>query len=477
MIGALALSGTLQGEDALQEFRTETTNAQASPTLSTGAGNTPTNRDFLSLFIAALESYSDSGGEAITLDYNLPNSVFGAALASKAQIVLRKPALAELLAKKYAEKAAVVEALESQLNYGDDVTLTFAISPQAKQGEANVREAFRAAARPLMQTRRVEIQQERAAARAEVSRELARDRGEARDGREAVAVRSDGFAVLDAALRRESTRSRAEITPDPNAPVSSPPDNGADTPADDVTVDLSLDEQAAKTLIEDVAALAANQSKFTLDASYRDRHDFVGADEWGVKVAYEYGPGTSVGKRVDAAESKCAESYARAEAMSAEAAGCENTYEAALREAINDPKVAMGSRFTFALEYKDKSGVNIDSVLDLDPADETVTFKSEGARSVIGSVAAGWDVYVLNQTENKRDHSGRFEVSLSYDNVSDDKDRNDRFIGKLTYSQRINEKLYLPISISYANHAEYLGEVDHKLNAHFGIAYKLPNLK
>ena len=484
IVGALILSGTVSGEEALQRFRAEEANAQASPPLAGGAGNTPTNRDFLSLFIAALESYSDSGGEAITLDYNLPDAVFGKSLASKAQLVLRKPSLNEKLAKDFAEKTDILKALENELSYGDDVTLTFAISPQAKQGEANVQKAFEASASRLLTWRKQELLQERAAARADSSRARVRNRAGLAGGAETVAETTPGWGALDAALRRENTSGNGGVPPagpeaapvDPNAPV----DNTVDGPVTNTTtpdfVDVAVNEQAAQTLVDDMAALAANQSKFTLDASYRDRRDVVGPDEWAVKVAYEHGFGTNVGQRMARTESTCMESYARAEAMSAEA-GCANVYETALREAVQDPMVAMGSRMTFALEYHDKSGVNIDRTVDVGQApDPTLKFNSDGARSLVASLAAGRDVFITNK-ENKRERSGRLELTLSYDDVSDDKERNDRFIGKLTYSQRINDKLFLPVSITYANHAEYLGEVNHKLNAHFGIANKLPDTK
>jgi hypothetical protein len=57
-----------------------------------------------------------------------------------------------------------------------------------------------------------------------------------------------------------------------------------------------------------------------------------------------------------------------------------------------------------------------------------------------------------------------------------DKARKDRLIAKLTYAQRINDKLDIPISLTYANHSDYLTNVDRKLNAHFGISYKLPDM-
>jgi hypothetical protein len=34
----------------------------------------------------------------------------------------------------------------------------------------------------------------------------------------------------------------------------------------------------------------------------------------------------------------------------------------------------------------------------------------------------------------------------------------------------------MPLSLIYANHSQFLSNVDRKLNVHFGIAYKLPKI-
>jgi hypothetical protein len=53
----------------------------------------------------------------------------------------------------------------------------------------------------------------------------------------------------------------------------------------------------------------------------------------------------------------------------------------------------------------------------------------------------------------------------------------DRFVASVTYTQKINAKLSVPVSLVYANHASFLGDVDRKLNAHIGIQFKLPTSK
>jgi hypothetical protein len=49
----------------------------------------------------------------------------------------------------------------------------------------------------------------------------------------------------------------------------------------------------------------------------------------------------------------------------------------------------------------------------------------------------------------------------------------DRFVASVTYTYEINGQMAMPLSLIYANHATYLGEVDRRLNAHIGITFKM----
>src|SRR5204862_4769878 len=51
----------------------------------------------------------------------------------------------------------------------------------------------------------------------------------------------------------------------------------------------------------------------------------------------------------------------------------------------------------------------------------------------------------------------------------------DRFVASIAYTYKMTDNFSFPISLVYANHAAFLGDVTRKLNAHFGLVYKLPS--
>ena len=56
--------------------------------------------------------------------------------------------------------------------------------------------------------------------------------------------------------------------------------------------------------------------------------------------------------------------------------------------------------------------------------------------------------------------------------MSDDPLRRDRGVATLTLTRQIGD-LAVPFGIVYANHGEYLGEVDEQLSAHLGLKFDL----
>ena len=464
----LSITSFLGAQETQRRLDTSESTAVAS-TQQTGGGNTGTNRDLLSLFAAALQSYSASGGQALTFDYKIPG--LGKSLAANAQLVLRQPQLNEKFLEQYADQADVVKNLENELSYGDDLAFTLTIGPTAKKAEEKIQKAFQTAATPVLIARTVDVAEARpeiAVARSmrapatvadvQVRRQTAVARSMAAVGLTVEDVPA-GFGYFDAVLRREPAA----------APMARPTDaasRGRVEAAMPMLREIAISStEIAEELADDIAVLAANQSKFTLDASYRDRQEAIGPKEWFVKTTYEWGVGTNIAKRLEENNAAdCATKYRRTAELDED---CQEPYARALKEAVDDPDVKMGSRVTFALEYHDLSEVNLT---------QPVTFNLKGSRSLVYSLVAGRDLLMDNEVDKR----GRIELSISYDDVTDDnepeKARKDRFIGKLTYSQRINDQLDIPISLTYANHSDYLTDVDRKLNAHFGISYKLPDL-
>jgi hypothetical protein len=68
----------------------------------------------------------------------------------------------------------------------------------------------------------------------------------------------------------------------------------------------------------------------------------------------------------------------------------------------------------------------------------------------------------------------RFELELKYEDVSDQEVRNDeRWIGSLAYSQKVNANATGSFEVVYASKPEFLGDVDQDFGAKFGVRFTM----
>jgi hypothetical protein len=122
-------------------------------------------------------------------------------------------------------------------------------------------------------------------------------------------------------------------------------------------------------------------------------------------------------------------------------------------------------KLSVAIEYKQAATQTID----LSEFSVTTPLARAGAHSLVYSVTYG---YPFMMTSVGRE--GRIDGALNYENLSGDPDKRDRLVGSVTYTQKVNDAITFPISLSYANHSRFLPESDKKFGMHFGISYKLP---
>jgi hypothetical protein len=78
--------------------------------------------------------------------------------------------------------------------------------------------------------------------------------------------------------------------------------------------------------------------------------------------------------------------------------------------------------------------------------------------------------------------AGRIEVDATYDDVTDDPTRKDRFVGTVSWIESLNASLAkvvggseLVVKLVYANKPEFLGDVDRNLGLRFGLKWSLDN--
>ncbi len=70
-------------------------------------------------------------------------------------------------------------------------------------------------------------------------------------------------------------------------------------------------------------------------------------------------------------------------------------------------------------------------------------------------------------------------ADLSFEGIraeDDDVRTKNRWVGRMTLSIPVGENMTVPVSLSYANKAEFLGDTNERFGAHFGLSYRLPNM-
>ena len=147
--------------------------------------------------------------------------------------------------------------------------------------------------------------------------------------------------------------------------------------------------------------------------------------------------------------------------------------------------IEAGNKLTFSLAYGERNRYQLDQTFGEGDEAIPVSFDLDKATEWCGKLE--WQRNATKQPIRIGDvvvHP-RFHLSWEYIDVSDDPMRQDRMVAIATYEIPVPEGTWvpwpagtsIPLSLSYANHSEFLGEPDEQLSAHFGISYKLPTTK
>jgi hypothetical protein len=383
-------------------------------------------KDFLSAFSASVESATvTESGNAITLDTNLPAPLHADAHKLKLQIVIATPQLDSQIVTALGSNAAQINTLENELSSTDDVTGSLSYNPATT-----------------------------------------------RIGR-SIAPHGDFFSALVAATfppqasidqaRRDAIRA-ANIT-DPSLPFSAIADVTARANAiqafQNTGSALSGALKTTETMRNAFALLLSNQPQAFASALYHYRGELVGPSEYALKATYEASTRNlhSFYKLYRTCTPDTFRNIAAAEKATT-AGDCLTKLQQYAAPLANKES---GARLSFSLEYK-KSDARSYALPENLGAVTNAESKSTMATLTLGLVPMG----------RATSTTGRLDFSASYEDVSGDPLKDDRFVASATYTQKINDMLSIPISLVYANHDQYLSNVNEKLNAHFGLIYKLP---
>jgi hypothetical protein len=225
-----------------------------------------------------------------------------------------------------------------------------------------------------------------------------------------------------------------------------------------VTIDEHLDSLSL------IPFLIDNQPQLVLSAAVHDRDPVVDRDGWDVKLTFEKG--------FDNFNTLLRRYHRNADGLQAEEA-LQNAFWQTV-ESLDEDAVKAGNKLTFSLTYGERDPYRLERTFGEGDDAIPVLIDLDRATDWCGKIE-----YHRNATWHPITLGGvtvfpRLHFSAEYIDVSDDPTRQDRLVSILTYEIPLPSGTSLPVSLTYANHSEFLGEPDEQLSAHFGISYKLP---
>jgi len=397
-------------------------------------------QDFLSILSTSLDSSSlTSNGTALTFAWN-PRVAKDQPL--KIEVDFVQPQLSSATTTALASNAAGLSSLKDSLTSSDDITASLTYSPATMTFGRSIephRPYFDALAA-------VELAGPIADAQAKSDDELIQ-------ALQAVQANPSSMNQQIATLVPDSAQQKVFI-------------NKIEAAAKAQKQLFVFDDKLTRSF----AKLLNNQPQLYVSFQYHDRKDVVGPKETIVKAAYEYGflnlntffrryrtlcDPLIVAQGDDAGKQKCADllqAYAGY-------GGPDDSRDA--------------GRIALSLEYHAADAVQVDA------AQYSLKYAIDSGRSIVGSLTGGWNI-----APRPSQKSGRIDLAVSYENIRNaavltgvtppPADAKDRLVARITYTQKLSDTISFPVSFIYANHAAYLSNIDRKLNAHFGISYKLP---
>jgi hypothetical protein len=201
-------------------------------------------------------------------------------------------------------------------------------------------------------------------------------------------------------------------------------------------------------------ALIDNQPQITGSATYHERGRFSGANERAATLEFHVGR-----NNINTLRESCAQ-----------ANDLGTCFEQRLKR-FADTGLST-DKYVATFTYKKTNEYKL-SDLGLTPAVEGFTaVKLPSASQYNIKVQAGRELSSQVARKNAR-------ADLSFEGIRTEDDgvrTKNRWVGTITLSVPFGDRMTMPVSLTYANKAEFLDEKDKHLSAHFGLSYRLPNL-
>jgi hypothetical protein len=373
--------------------------------------------DFLSLFSAGLQTATVTESQnAVTLDWNVPFNIFGDDRI-KVQAIFGEPVLSSDVKNAVQNNGAAISKLSDQLAETYDIQGSVTYAPQNRRFGRSIR------------------------AHEDVLNALV------------------DSAIGDAEGRMLQALAGTQLTP--GGPLG---DKAGQFEA------LAKTEQKLaerhQQVVNAFVVMLNNQPQAYGSVVYRNRDQLAGPKEISAKFTYE-AAGNSLNRFFRANADRCgaAASIRAQNGAAADSTTCVGKLVDFAARLGNDMQAGASNRLALSVEYKQ---METNRFTIIDPV--TADVDTPSVRSLVYTIAYG---IPLATTMPGRE--GRFDLAVNYDDVSNDATRKDRLVGSVTYSQKLSDTLVLPLSLVYANHADYLPATGKRLGVHFGLNYKLPD--
>jgi hypothetical protein len=380
-------------------------------------------KDFLSLFSAAVQTATvTENDEALTLDWNVPFDVFGEDTI-KLQAIFTQASLSPEVKTALGDNAAATMTLTDSLTETDDIQVTATYAPQNAYFGRSIRQHDELLT-ALLQS----------AAGDDEKREL-----------QLLAQTTLAGVTVDSKLQDLDPAVAARIESSARAEQR-----------------IAANTQG---VIKAFATLLGNQPQIYGTAVYHYRNQIAGPTQYSAKFTYE-ASGNSLNRFLRRNRDRCSIAQISQQANGLDVSTtCVGALSAYARQIAGDMNAGASNRLAVAFEYKRSAA---DRFTLTEPA--PVSVDTPSSHSLVYSIAYG--VPMATTVENRE---GRFDFAVNYEDVSDDPMRTDRLIASVTYSQKLTDTVTLPLSLVYANHADYLPQTDRRVGVHFGLNYKLPD--
>ena len=403
------------------------------PTATTLATATALS-DFLSFFAAGVETGKvTENGTSVTLDWNIPFPFVEDNDRIKLQALFSDPGLAEDVQTPLGSKAT---AAKDKLTNFDDITTLVSYSPVNHW----------------------------------LGRSIAPHVEFLKDLEKVIDVEFDVAAIaakLGATLKKLKKLKTVPPDFDHTYKFSTITDAAAQKAVIELVEGAAAAEKEAAArssyIVKALTRLINNQPQAYVSGTYHYRNPLVGPDEWTVKATFELAP-KSLNRFLRGSADVCGDPTVKGDPIKdADACATRLVSFAAVDDPAKQPNAT--DRLSFSIEYKHAKGESVDlsDFMIATPVDRHAT------HSLVYSLTYG---HPLTGTVLK---DARVDVAVNYQDISNDPKKKDRFVASLTFSQKISDTMTLPLSLTYANHTEYLPQTDRRLGVHFGISYKIPD--